>query len=62
MVGPMVKEFYVSHVQMEPSRIVKFIEWNWLDGETGQLGQRDKVVNNLGDMFCEEKTGVKVPI
>jgi phospholipase C len=62
MVGPTVKQHYVSHVQMESSSIVKFIEWNWLDGEPGQLGQRDKVVNNLGDMFLENKTRIKVPI
>ena len=41
----------VSHVQLEHSSIVKFIEWNWL-GATGQLGARDAVVHNLGSLLA----------
>lgn len=40
----------VSHVQLEHSSIVRFIEWNWL-GATGQLAGRDAVVHNLGSML-----------
>ena len=60
-VGEQVKTNYVSHIQMEPASTVKFIEWNWLDG-TGQLGARDTVCNNLGDIFDPLKTGIQVPI
>ena len=60
-VGEQVKTNYISHIQMEPSSTVKFIEWNWLDG-IGQLGARDTVCNNLGDLFDPQKTGVPVPI
>ena len=31
-IGPFAKKNYVSHVTMEHSSIVKFIEWNWLGG------------------------------
>ena len=36
-VGNMVKKNYVSHVQMEPASLIKFVEWNWLAGGTGQV-------------------------
>lgn len=41
----------VSHVQLEHSSIVKFIEWNFL-GATGQLHARDAIVHNLGSMLA----------
>ena len=47
----------VSHVELEHSSIVKFIEWNWL-GATGQLQGRDAVVHNLGSMLAPS---LKVP-
>lgn len=40
----------VSHVQLEHSSIVKFIEWNFL-GSSGQLHARDAAVHNLGSML-----------
>jgi hypothetical protein len=46
---------------MEHSSIVKFIEWNWLGKKTGQLGTRDTVVNNIGDMLDPAQTGTTVP-
>jgi len=55
-----VKKNYVSHVQMESSSLIRFIEWNWL-GKEGLLGARDMLVNNLGDIFDEEKAGIKIP-
>lgn len=60
-VGEQVKRNYVSHVQMEFSSVIKFVEWNWLNGEPGHLGTRDAVVNNIGDLFDNKKTGVNIP-
>jgi phospholipase C len=59
-VGPFARKNFVSHVTMEHSSIVKFIEWNWL-GKTGQLGTRDAAVNNLGSLLDPAKTSVAVP-
>jgi hypothetical protein len=36
--GRFAKANFVSHVQLEHSSVVKFLEWNFLDGVTGQLG------------------------
>ncbi|HEX9100794.1 MAG TPA: alkaline phosphatase family protein, partial [Polyangia bacterium] len=49
-VGPLARKGAVSHVTMEHSSIVKFVEWNWL-GATGQLAARDAVVANLGSLL-----------
>ena len=46
---------------MEHSSIVRFIEWNWLGGTTGQLVGRDAVVNNIGNLLDPAKTGTAVP-
>ena len=62
LIGDAVYKNYVSHVVMEPTSIVKFIEWNWFGGETGQLKTRDQVVANLGSLIDPEKAGVQVPI
>jgi phospholipase C len=59
-IGPFAQKGTVSHVTMEHSSVVKFIEWNWL-GATGQLGARDAVVNNLGSLLDPAATGVVVP-
>jgi phospholipase C len=48
--GRFARTNYVSHVTMELTSIVKFIEWNWL-GATGQLGARDALVANLGSLL-----------
>ena len=60
-IGPFARKNFVSHVTMEHSSIVKFIEWNWLGGQTGQLGTRDGTVNNIGSMLDPAATGVAVP-
>jgi phospholipase C len=60
-VGRFARTGYVSHVEMEHSSIVKFIEWNWLDRVTGQLGTRDTVVNNIGSLLDPAETGTTVP-
>ena len=59
-IGPFAKKGTVSHVTMEHSSIVRFIEWNWLGG-TGQLAARDAVVNNIGSLLDPAATGVTVP-
>lgn len=59
--GYFARQGFVSHVTMEHSSIVKFIEWNWLGGTTGQLGTRDTVVNNLGSLLDPVRTGTPVP-
>jgi len=42
---------YVSHVQMEHSSILKFLEWNFLGRQTGQLAGRDQSVHNIGSLL-----------
>ncbi len=60
-IGKFAKKNYISHVTMEHSSIVKFIEWNWLNGETGQLNVRDKNVNSIGDLIDPSQAGTIVP-
>lgn len=60
-IGPFAKKNFVSHVTMEHSSLVKFIEWNFLGGKTGQLGTRDAVVNNIGSVLDPATTTVAVP-
>jgi phospholipase C len=59
-VGPFAKKNFVSHVVMEHSSVVKFIELNWLGG-TGQLGTRDTTVSNIGSLLDPARTGATVP-
>jgi phospholipase C len=59
-IGRFAKKNFVSHVQMEHSSIVKFIEWNFT-GQTGQLSGRDAVVNNIGSLIDPAQTTTKVP-
>jgi phospholipase C len=61
VVSPFARPNYVSHVQMEHASLVKFIEWNWLGQQTGQLGTRDAVANNIGSVLDPSATGVTVP-
>jgi phospholipase C len=58
--GPYAKKGFVSHVTMEHSSIVKFLEWNYT-GATGQLGTRDAVVANIGSLLDPTATKVQVP-
>ncbi|MGB8224095.1 MAG: alkaline phosphatase family protein [Polyangiales bacterium] len=60
-IGPFAREDWISHVTMEHSSIVKFIEWNWFGGETGQLGGRDATVHNIGSLLDSTVTGSTVP-
>jgi phospholipase C len=60
-VGPFARSNAISHVTLEHSSVVKFIEWNWLGQQTGQLGTRDAVVHNLGSLLDPLATGAVVP-
>ena len=60
-IGPFARKGQISHVTLEHSSIVKFIEWNWLGGKTGQLGTRDTEVNNLGSLIDARRAGTQVP-
>ncbi len=60
-IGPFARVNEVSHVMLEHSSIVKFIEWNWLAGQTGQLGGRDTTIANLGSLLDPTATGATVP-
>jgi phospholipase C len=60
-IGNFAKPDFVSHVTMEHSSIIRFIEYNWLGGTPGQLSTRDAVVNNIGSLLDPAKTGVTVP-
>jgi phospholipase C len=60
-IGPFAQSNEISHVVLEHSSIVKFIEWNWLGGQTGQLGGRDASIANLGSLLDPTATGVMVP-
>ncbi len=60
-VGHYAKQGAISHVSMEHSSIVKFLEYNYLGGKTGQLGARDAVVNNIGSLLDPAQTGITIP-
>lgn len=60
-IGPFARKNHVSHVTMEHSSIVRFIEYNWLSGQTGQLGGRDAIVSNIGSLLDPAATGEAVP-
>ena len=60
-IGPFASAGTVSHVQMEHSTLVRFIEWNWLGQQTGQLAGRDTTVANLGSLLDANATGTSVP-
>ena len=59
-IGHYAKKGAVSHTTMEHSSIVKFLELNYT-GNTGQLGARDAVVNNIGSLLDPATTGIAIP-
>jgi len=59
-IGPPARQNVVSHVELEHSSLVKFIEYNWL-GAVGQLAARDAVVNNLGSLLDPATAGAGIP-
>lgn len=58
--GRFARKNHVSHVVMEHSSIIKFIEFNFT-GETGQLGNRDTNVHNIGSLLDPAQTGLVIP-
>lgn len=59
-VGTFARHNAISHVQMEHSSIVRFLEWNFLGPDrVGALGARDGRVNNIGSLL-DPATGVPV--
>ena len=60
VVGRFARRNFVSHVELEHSSIVRFLEFNFL-GSTGQLNARDALVNNLGSLLDPAQTGIVVP-
>jgi phospholipase C len=59
-IGPFAKPGFVSHVQMEHSSIVRFLEYNFI-GPVGQLGYNDAKVANIGSMLSAAAVGFAVP-
>jgi hypothetical protein len=59
-IGRFARQGVVSHVVLEQSSIVKFLELNFL-GATGQLGARDTQVANIGSLLDPTQTGIVVP-
>jgi phospholipase C len=59
-IGRFAKPNTVSHVTMEHSSIVRFLEYNFL-GVTGQLSARDGVVNGIGSLLDPAQTGIVIP-
>jgi hypothetical protein len=59
--GRFAQANHISHEPLEMSSITKFLEWNWLGGETGQLGHRDASVANIGSVLDATTTGTPVP-
>ena len=59
-IGPFAKKGAISHVTMEHSSIVRFLEYNFV-GPVGQLGYNDAKVHNIGSLLDSNATGVSVP-
>lgn len=59
-IGPFAKKGFVSHVQMEHSSIVRFLQYNFI-GKVGQLGYNDAKVANIGSMLDATAVGFPVP-
>lgn len=58
--GKFAKKGFISHVVLEHSSVVKFLELNFT-GKTGQLAARDTNVNNIGSLLDPTQTGIVVP-
>ncbi len=59
-IGKFARKGSISHVQMEHSSVVRFLEYNFV-GPVGQLGFNDGKVHNLGSLLNADLTGVRVP-
>lgn len=59
-IGPFARKGAVSHVPMEHSSVVRFLEYVFI-GPVGQLQNNDAKVANIGSLLDPQKTGVKIP-
>jgi phospholipase C len=59
-IGPFARKGTVSHVTMEHSSVVRFLEYNFI-GPTGQLQHNDAKVANIGSLLDASKTGIAIP-
>jgi phospholipase C len=59
-VGPFAAKGKVSHVVMDHSSIVKFLEYNFLPPDLW-VGQADARVNNIGSLLDPTTTGIPIP-
>ena len=59
-VGPFARKGHMSHVTMEHSSIMRFVERAFL-GTTGQLHARAAVVNDIGSMLDPARTSLATP-
>jgi len=51
VISPWSKDNYVSHVVIDQSSVVRFIEDNWLNGERLGPGYFDTIAGSIDDMF-----------
>ena len=58
--GRSPKRGVVSHVQVEHSSVVRFLDYNFI-GKVGQLGYNDAKVANIGSMLDAKAVGFAVP-
>jgi phospholipase C len=62
VLGKFARAGTVSHVAMEHSSVVRFLEHNFLGARNaGALGNRDAVVNNIGSLLDPGATGIPIP-
>ncbi len=59
-IGKFARRGTVSHVTMEHSSVLRFLEYNFL-GPVGQLGANDAKVNNIGSLLDPAQTGIPIP-
>ena len=59
-IGKFARKGAVSHVTMEHSSVVRFLEYNFL-GPVGQLGANDAKVMNIGSLLDAAQTGIPIP-
>jgi phospholipase C len=59
-IGPFAAAGTVSHVVMDHSSIVKFLEYNFLPPSLW-VNQADARVNNIGSLLDPTKTGIPIP-
>jgi phospholipase C len=59
-IGKFARKGSVSHVLMEHSSVVRFLEYNFV-GPVGQLGYNDAKVHNIGSLLNQDAVGIRIP-